>query len=41
MLSLLANRMADRKGLLRATFRLALFRELGIATQRSIARDIR
>jgi hypothetical protein len=31
---------ADRKGLQRATCRSALFRELGIAIQRSIARDI-
>jgi hypothetical protein len=40
ILSLLANRIADRKGLQHATCRSALFRELGIATQRSIARDI-
>jgi hypothetical protein len=40
ILSLLADRIADRKGLQRATCRSALFRELGIATQRSIARDI-
>jgi hypothetical protein len=38
--SLLADRIADRKVLQRATCRSALFRELGIATQRSIARDI-
>jgi hypothetical protein len=36
----LADRIADRKGLQRATYRSALFRELGIATQRSTARDI-
>jgi hypothetical protein len=40
ILSLLADRIADRKGLQCATCRSALFRELGIATQRSIARDI-
>jgi hypothetical protein len=40
ILSLLADRIADGKGLQRATCRPALFRELGIATQRSIARDI-
>jgi hypothetical protein len=34
MLSLLADRKADRKGLQSATCRSALFRELGIATQR-------
>jgi hypothetical protein len=39
ILSLLADRIADRKGLQRATYRSALFRELGIATQRSIARN--
>jgi hypothetical protein len=32
--------LADGKGLLRATCRSSLFGELGIATQRSIARDI-
>jgi hypothetical protein len=37
---LLADRIADRKGLQRATCRWAPFRELGIATQRNIARDI-
>jgi hypothetical protein len=40
ILALLVDRIADRKGLQRATCRSALFRELGIATQRSIARDI-
>jgi hypothetical protein len=38
--NLLADRRADRKGLLRGACRSALFRERGIATQRSIARDI-
>jgi hypothetical protein len=40
ILSLLADRYAVRKGLQRATCHSALFRELCIATQRSIARDI-
>jgi hypothetical protein len=40
VLSLLSDRIADRKWLQRATCRMTLFRELGIATQRSIARDI-
>jgi hypothetical protein len=40
ILILLSERIADRKGIQRATCRSALFRELGIATQRSIARDI-
>jgi hypothetical protein len=40
ILSLLADRIADRKGLQRATCRSALFPDLGIATQRSTARDI-
>jgi hypothetical protein len=40
ILSHRADRLADRKGLQRATCRSALFRELGIATQRSIAPDI-
>jgi hypothetical protein len=40
ILGLLADHIADRKGLQRATCRSAIFRELGIATQRSIARDI-
>jgi hypothetical protein len=40
VLSLLEDSIADRKELQRTTCRSALFRELGIATQRSIARDI-
>jgi hypothetical protein len=40
ILSLLADRIADHKGLQRATCRSALFRELGIAIQRSIVCDI-
>jgi hypothetical protein len=39
-LRLLVDRIADRKGPQRATCRSALFCELGIATQRSIARGI-
>jgi hypothetical protein len=39
-LGLHADRIADRERLQLATCRSALFRELGIATQRSIARDI-
>jgi hypothetical protein len=39
-LSLLADRIADRKGLQRAICRSVLFGMLGMATQRSIARDI-
>jgi hypothetical protein len=38
-LSLLADRIADRKELQRATCNSGLFRELCIATQRRIARD--
>jgi hypothetical protein len=40
VLSLLSDRMADCKGLQRATCLSTRFRELGIATQRSIPRYI-
>jgi hypothetical protein len=40
ILCLLADCIADHKGLFRATYPSVLFRELAIDTQRNTARDI-